>query len=667
MRRPLPLRLYLVRTLLVVLLPIVAAGGWLHYHSAQRAAEQFANQLADEISARVRERIVAFFDIPQRVVAFNVEQARAGMLRLAEPDVLTHQFLLQIAQEPQLTFVSMGFADGRYLAGSRPPLGPDRQPRILRAKRDDSGAMEVFRVDAQGRPGERLSRSEVGFDARARPWYESALTRDGMSWYEPYRYRIDDAQGAYAAVGMGVSAPVKSADGTLIGVLTADVALSQIGDFLRQVAHESGGVAFLADARNALLATSVAGAALGDTLVDLQRLDQSRDPILRAVGAEIQQAATTDGRRFIEVSGQRHLARWWTHALPQGPVLTVGVVLPEQRFNGPLHGVLQNIVYLTLAIMLGSVLLSLGLANRVVRPLAALVDWAARLTRGDWQAEAPASRSIRELTAVSDAMRYMADHLKAHSDQLEHVVAQRTAALEEALRAVEMTLKEQRQFVAMLSHEVRSPLAVIHAAAQVLASRLGDAPAHRSVVDRVLRGSARLNTFFDNCLTQDRIDSGSFMLQPTSVDVGELVAAVIDGSVQLGSERAVELAVEDDLPALHGDPLLLRIMLSNLLVNAFKYSPPASTVRLRVRRQENGCRFDVENDGPGIPPDEVALLFAKYWRGRMAEGKPGAGLGLSLVQRIAALHGGAAWYENGTPQGARFVARIPFAAADAIA
>ena len=105
--RRLALRTFLTLALLAVLLPLVLASSSLFYRSATGAMEEFALQLADEVSGRVREKVVSFFDVPQRVVAFNVEQVRAGYLMVQQPDVLMRQFMLQIDQQPQLTFISM--------------------------------------------------------------------------------------------------------------------------------------------------------------------------------------------------------------------------------------------------------------------------------------------------------------------------------------------------------------------------------------------------------------------------------------------------------------------------------------------------------------------------------------------------------------------------------
>ena len=102
-------------------------------------------------------------------------------------------------------------------------------------------------------------------------------------------------------------------------------------------------------------------------------------------------------------------------------------------------------------------------------------------------------------------------------------------------------------------------------------------------------------------------------------------------------------------------------MLMNVLSNAFKYSEAGAAVSLSVKRNGDMCRFSVEDEGPGIPPEERMLVFEKYRRGRTAEGKPGAGLGLALVKRIVDLHGGTIGLQARQPHGMCFVIDIPLA------
>jgi len=235
--------------------------------------------------------------------------------------------------------------------------------------------------------------------------------------------------------------------------------------------------------------------------------------------------------------------------------------------------------------------------------------------------------------------------------------------LNQAKDIAEQTAAHQRQFIAMLSHEVRTPLAVIDATAQVLMLRLDAEEEKQPLVNRIRRGAARLAYFFDNCLTTDRIDSPNFTVQPSSVHVGQLVTWVTESATLLSSVHRIELCIEPDLPALQGDAVLLRIMLMNLFSNAVKYSPETTPVLLRVWRKSDEaglCCFAIEDQGPGIPADEIDHIFQKYQRGRSAEDKLGAGLGLSVVARIAKLHGGTVKVASQYGHGTQFSVEIPF-------
>lgn len=659
----LALRTFLISSLLLVLIPILIASGWLIYRSVFQATDQFAQQLSDEVSGRIHEKVTAFFDVPERVVAFNVEIARAGMLNYKNHQELLRQFILQIRQQPHLSIISMGMKDGEYFGGSRSPAGGEQAFRMLQSRIGNSRNMEIFAVDGSNLSGRLMSRSDINFDARTRPWFRAAIDSNVMSWYAPYRYFINDAQGAYASLGMGVSAPVMDDKGNFVGVVTADVALSQLNEFLKSLTADSGGVAFLADSAGEILAASTSEATFNLDAGEKNyrfRTSQSSNLILSAAGREIEEAGGLEGHRFIDVNGARHIVHWWSHSLTRGPILTIGVVFPESQFNTPMRGVLLNILYLTLAVILAAFLFVLFATNRIMRPLVSLSGWAKELTAGNWQAKTPKSSPIRELESLSKAISYLVEHLRQHTEHLENMVTRRTAELEAAKNVAEQALTDQRHFIAMLSHEVRSPLAVIDSAAQLLAVRMKREPEKLPIVGRIRRGVARLSTFFDNCLTSDRLDSHNFTLQPAPIEVGGLCNWVKENATTLWSEHPFELDVEVGLPCLQGDQVLIRIVLMNLLSNAFKYSPEKTLVTLRVWRNEGLCCFVVEDKGLGIPSDELAMIFQKYRRGRGGEGRPGAGLGLAVVGRIVASHGGTVRVESREGVGTRFFVEIPF-------
>jgi signal transduction histidine kinase len=220
---------------------------------------------------------------------------------------------------------------------------------------------------------------------------------------------------------------------------------------------------------------------------------------------------------------------------------------------------------------------------------------------------------------------------------------------------------DQRQFISMLSHEVRSPLAVIGATAELLAVHLREQPQHRPLLQRVQRGVARLSNFFDSCLTQDRVYSRNYTLAPVDVDVVDLIRMAREGAEALSDAHHLVI----DLPAapvvVSGDAVLLRIAVMNLLLNAFKFSPAGSSVTVRLACVDAHCRITVEDHGPGVPEKDRAVIFQKYRRGGAAERMPGAGLGLAIVKSIVDLHHGAVQVESAPGGGSLFVVELPCA------
>ena len=233
------------------------------------------------------------------------------------------------------------------------------------------------------------------------------------------------------------------------------------------------------------------------------------------------------------------------------------------------------------------------------------------------------------------------------------------ADLKLAKEAAEAILVEQRQFVAMISHEYRSPLAVIDSATQLLGIKLSAESDVLPILARIRRGVSRLTHFIDNCMTEDRLDSGALTLLASSIDLNAFAASVTENAHHITEIHPIITELAPDLPPLDADPQLLGIMLLNLLSNAIKYSPAGSEIRLRITHADQDCRFEVFDRGQGIPAEDLPLIFKKYTRGRASTSVPGAGLGLSLVSRIVALHGGSVKIESIEGDGSHVTILIP--------
>lgn len=220
-----------------------------------------------------------------------------------------------------------------------------------------------------------------------------------------------------------------------------------------------------------------------------------------------------------------------------------------------------------------------------------------------------------------------------------------------ARRAAEATLQEQRNFLTMVSHEFRTPLGIMAASADLIACNLPASDKESfEELDRIHRASRRLSNLVEGCLADDWLESVSQSRRSGELDVSSVLA-------ELATEYNVSLHGEGKPIRVDADPYLLPIAFSALLDNACKYAHTPEGVTLSYLQQEKTVEVTVCDDGPGIDPADVPRLFEKFYRARRTQHKPGAGLGLHLVQRIVALHEGSVWLDQ--THGTAFCVSLP--------
>lgn len=220
----------------------------------------------------------------------------------------------------------------------------------------------------------------------------------------------------------------------------------------------------------------------------------------------------------------------------------------------------------------------------------------------------------------------------------------------------------KNDFLSNISHELRTPLTVIAGVGRTLedSSDILSEEERHDLLARSNANAATLDSMLTELLDFGRLEAGHLDIKPVDVALGELIDGVTDRLASLFRDQMVDLDVEEGLTAT-ADPLLIERVVENLLTNAAKYTSPGSRVRISATSEGREAVVAVEDDGPGIPPDELCHIGERFFRGGHSNTRStrGTGLGLALVSEILDLHGTYLEVESKLGIGSRFSFRLP--------
>jgi len=258
------------------------------------------------------------------------------------------------------------------------------------------------------------------------------------------------------------------------------------------------------------------------------------------------------------------------------------------------------------------------------------------------------------LTAVNDDEGHLRGFAKVTQDLSER----------RHVQDLEKAAKNVNEFIAMLAHELRNPLAPIRSAVMVMAKAPQDAATVEAMRQTIDRQSAQLARIVDDMIDIARITKGSLVIEHEPVDLTEVVRRAIETAAPAieAARHALEVHLPEKPLVVHGDRYRLTQLLSNLLNNAARYTPPGGRVWLRATTQNGHAVLTVTDTGRGIEPQVMDRIFDMFVQGRTPLERVGGGLGigLALARRIAELHGGTLQGRSeGENKGAEFLLRLP--------
>ena len=271
--------------------------------------------------------------------------------------------------------------------------------------------------------------------------------------------------------------------------------------------------------------------------------------------------------------------------------------------------------------------------KKILKPIQKLTDATDKIAEGDYKVRIPVTglRSIRILSKKTNA-------LAAELDNVE-------------------TLRND--FIDNFSHEFKIPIVSIGGFAKLLKNKNLSEEEQQEYIDIIISESERLSNLSNNILFLTRLESQNTVARKTEYNVSEQIRIVIAVLIRKWSDKNIIISFEGDDYQIFADKDLLQQLWTNLIDNAFKYSPTDSEIKVKINKSKNNIVFTVTDSGPGISEYDSRHIFEKFYQCDISHKKNGNGIGLSIAKRVCELHEGSIRIKETDKAGSCFEVVIP--------
>ncbi len=313
---------------------------------------------------------------------------------------------------------------------------------------------------------------------------------------------------------------------------------------------------------------------------------------------------------------------------------TMGIVLTEENINTAAILTFFNVVFLSL---ICTVIDALRRKFMVDRPVKRIVDAAERITRGDYSARIDHISGLNR----ADGLDEIADCFNKMAEELSGVETLRT------------------DFISNVSHEMKTPLAVIGNYGKLLEKEDLSDDERREYAQAIGAASSRLSDMITNILKLNRLENQQIYPKTECFDLSEQLRECILQYENAWESKDIELCIDiEDSVMISADAELLSLVWNNLLSNAFKFTPQGGKVSLCLRTTEHHVTVIVSDTGCGMSATVGAHIFEKFYQGDTSHATEGNGLGLTLVKRVIDIFGGEISVESRVGEGSTFTVRV---------
>ncbi|GAB1544315.1 hypothetical protein NUACC21_69910 [Scytonema sp. NUACC21] len=650
------LRTILILPFVLQIVGAVGLVGYLSFRNGQKAVEDLATQLMNEVSLRIEQNLRAYLYTPHEINHSNLNLIKRELLSIENLEPWEKYLLLQVQQYPDITFIGVGNYKSEYRSGEKLENGSFR---VNVADRSTNYNFHSYNTNKNG------DRTTVALIVK--PFYLLQETS--------YKAAVQAGKPTWSSVFISFNEPTLLISGTqplynkgkqVKGILLSTLRLDRIGEFLNRLKIGKSGQTFIIERNGILLATSTPEKPFRNqgNAKKLFSVTESSNFLTRETAkylfshSQKLKEIQSNWLSTFETEGKRH----YVEVLPirdnKGLDWLIVAVVPEADFMEQIHANTRTTILLCIAALIVATAVGIVTAKWVTKPILQLNKAAIDIAKGEWKKTVEIKRAD-ELGSLAQSFNSMAHQLQESFALLEQRVTERTAELAESNQQLEIAREKaevanqaKSVFIANMSHELRTPLNAILGFSQLLTRSQSLMPEQQENVSIISRSGEHLLALINQVLDLFKIEAGRITLNETNFDLYCLLDDLEDMFQLKFDEKRLQLIFDctPNVPRyIRTDDIKLRQVLINLLNNALKFTREGG-VTLRVRVVNNSQQstsnsqqllFEVEDTGPGIPPEELNSLFEAFVQTKIGkESQEGTGLGLAISRKFVQLMGG---------------------------